>query len=237
VKADTAAIEALEGRIGHRFRDRALLVTALTHPSAVGDARRGAATPTYQRFEFLGDRVLGLIVAEMLLQAFPAAAEGELSSRLAELVRAETCAEVAIELDLGVAVVFGGNRAQQRALQTVNVLGDVCEALIAAIYLDGGIEVARAFIGAHWRQRMLGATVAGRNAKTALQEWAQAKGYGTPIYEIAERSGPDHAPTFAIAVRVGALPPGRGEGKNRREAEQEAAASVLVREGIWSAAP
>src|SRR4029079_515839 len=108
-------------------------------------------------------------------------------------------------------------------------------ALIAAIYLDGGIEPARSFVTGNWRPRMLGAPVAGRNAKTTLQEWAQAQGHGTPTYQIAERSGPDHAPTFAISVKVGDLIPGRGEGRNRRDAEQEAAAAILTREGIWRA--
>ena len=232
--AEGALLDALERRTDYRFRDRGLLVTALTHASAVGDARV-AAVETYQRLEFLGDRVLGLVVAAMLLDAFPEATEGELSSRLAELVRKETCAEVAAALDIGGAVVFGGNRTQQRALLTVNVLGDVCEALIAAIYLDGGFDAARRFVELHWRGRMLEAPVGGRNAKSALQEWAQAAGHGTPTYEIAERMGPDHAPTFVIDVRIGSLAPGRGEGHNRREAEQAAATSVLLREGIWSA--
>ncbi len=232
--ADGALLDALERRIDYCFKDRGLLTTALTHASAVGDARV-AAGDTYQRLEFLGDRVLGLVVAAMLLEAFPDAAEGELSSRLADLVRKETCAEVASALDIGGAVVFGGNAAQQRALLTVNVLGDVCEALIAAIYLDGGFGAARHFVEIHWRERMLEAPVGGRNAKSALQEWAQAEGHGTPTYEIAERSGPDHAPTFVISVSMGTLPPGHGEGRNRREAEQAAATAVLLREGVWQA--
>ncbi len=233
--AEGALLDALERRTDYRFTDRSLLTTALTHASAVGDARIPTGE-TYQRLEFLGDRVLGLVVAAMLLDAFPEATEGELSSRLADLVRKETCAEVAGALDIGTAVVFGGNRAQQRALLTVNVLGDVCEALIAAIYLDGGFDAARSFVEAHWRDRMLEAPIGGRNAKSALQEWAQAEGHGTPTYEIAERTGPDHAPTFVIDVRVGLLPPGSGEGRNRREAEQAAATAVLLREGVWSTA-
>ena len=228
-------LDALERRTDYRFKDRGLLTTALTHASAMGDARI-AAGDTYQRLEFLGDRVLGLIVAAMLLEAFPEAAEGELSSRLADLVRKETCAEVAIVLNIGDAVIFGGSRSQQRALLTVNVLGDVCEALIAAIYLDGGYEAAKSFIELHWRDRMLEAPVGGRNAKSALQEWAQAEGHGTPTYEIAERTGPDHAPTFVITVSMGELEPGQGEGRNRREAEQAAATAVLLREGVWSTA-
>jgi ribonuclease-3 len=231
--AEGALLDALEGRTDYRFKNRSLLVTALTHASAVGDARI-ATGETYQRLEFLGDRVLGLVVAGMLLDTFPAASEGELSSRFADLVRKETCADVAVALDIGGAVVFGGSRAQHRALLTVNVLGDVCEALIAAIYLDGGFAAAQSFVEANWRERMLEAPVGGRNAKSALQEWAQARGYGTPTYEIAGRSGPDHAPTFIISVSLGAIPPGRGEGHSRREAEQAAATAVLLREGVWS---
>jgi ribonuclease-3 len=140
---------------------------------------------------------------------------------------------VAVALDMGAAVVFGGNKAQKRALLTVNVLGDVCEALIAAIYLDGGLDAARHFVAENWRDRMLDAPLGGRNAKSALQEWAQAQGHGTPTYEIAERTGPDHAPTFVICVNIGTLPPGSGEGRSRREAEQAAATAVLLREGIW----
>ncbi len=202
-------------------------------PAPIGDARI-AASDTYQRLEFLGDRVLGLVVSAMLLEAFPEASEGELSSRLADLVRKETCAEVASALDIGDAVIFGGSRAQQRALLTVNVLGDVCEALIAAIYLDGGFAAAQSFVEVNWRDRMLETPVGGRNAKSALQEWTQAEGHGTPTYEIAERTGPDHAPTFMVKVCMGALQPGHGEGRNRREAEQAAATAVLLREGVWS---
>lgn len=231
--AEGALLDALERRTDYQFKDRGLLKTALTHASAVGDARI-ASGDTYQRLEFLGDRVLGLVVASMLLEAFPLATEGELSSRLADLVRKETCADVAVTLDIGGAVVFGGNRAQQRALLTVNVLGDVCEALIGAIYLDGGYAQARAFVEQQWRERMFEAPTGGRNAKSTLQEWAQAKGHGTPIYEIVDRRGPDHAPTFIIEVRINGLGSGRGEGRNRREAEQVAATSVLMREGVWS---
>ncbi len=231
--AEGALLDALERRTDYSFKDRSLLATALTHASAVGDARV-AVVDTYQRLEFLGDRVLGLVVAAMLLETFPEATEGELSSRLADLVRKESCADVATALDMGAAVVFGGSRAQQRALLTVNVLGDVCEAMIAAIYLDGGFEAAKRFVEVNWRERMLEAPVGGRNAKSALQEWAQAQGHGTPTYEISERTGPDHAPTFIITVRMGTLDSGRGEGRNRREAEQAAATAVLVREGVWS---
>ena len=186
--AASAALATLERRIGHRFKKRELLQTALTHPSAGSPER-----PHYQRLEFLGDRVLGLAVVEMLLAAFPLATEGELSPRLGELVRKETCADVATSLGLGEAMVIGGGKAQQRALQTKNVLGDVCEAVIGAIFLDAGYAVAQAFVAAHWSERMLSVRTARANAKTALQEWAQSKGLPTPSYTIAAKTGPDHA--------------------------------------------
>jgi ribonuclease III len=226
------AVAAFEGRIGHHFQDRGLLNTALTHSSAVA-AGICSARGTYERLEFLGDRVLGLIVAEMLLATFPDAAEGELSPRLARLVRKETCAEVAAELGLGDALIAGGGREQRRSLQTRNVLGDACEAVIAAIFLDGGMEAARRFISTHWRERMLSLRGPRQDAKTALQEWAQRLGKGTPSYALVDRRGPDHASTFAVSVSVAKIDPAVGEGRSRREAEQAAATAVLLREGVW----
>ena len=223
-----ARIADVERRIGHRFENRELILTALTHASAAAAAR-----DNYQRLEFLGDRVLGLIVTEMLLAAYPAAAEGELSHRLAELVRKETCAEVAVGLALGDALTFGGGRAQKSSLQTINVLGDVCEAVIGAVYLDGGLEAARRFIAGNWQGRMLAPTGPNRNAKATLQEWAQGKALGVPAYAIAAKSGPDHEPRFEVEVAVETLAPARGEGRTRREAEQAAAGALLIREGIW----
>jgi ribonuclease-3 len=230
--SEPAAVAAFERRIGHTFKDRKLLTTALTHSSAVA---AGICTErgTYERLEFLGDRVLGLIVAEMLLMAFPEAAEGELSPRLARLVRKETCAEVAAEVGLGEALIAGGGKEQRRALQTKNVLGDACEAVIAAIFLDGGMEAARHFISAHWRDRMLDLRGPRQDAKTALQEWAQRLGRGTPNYSLVDRRGPDHASTFAVSVAVAQTDPGIGEGRSRRDAEQAAATAVLRREGVW----
>jgi ribonuclease III len=229
MKADDAAnLAAVEGRIGHRFKNRELIRTALTHASAVSPDR-----DTYQRLEFLGDRVLGLAVAQMLVEAFPEADEGELSPRLAELVRKETCADVAATLGLGDALVIGGGKAQQRALQTRNVLGDVCEAVIGAIFLDAGYAVAQDFVTAHWRERMLKVRNPRGNAKTALQEWVQGRGLGPPRYAIAARTGPDHDSVFAVEVVVDGYAAAHGEGRTRREAEQEAAETMLVRERVW----
>jgi ribonuclease-3 len=228
----TAALAEFQRAIGYDFKDGGLLTTALTHSSAVA-AGICTARGTYERLEFLGDRVLGLVVAEMLLTEFPDAAEGELSPRLARLVRKETCAEVAAELGLGEMLITGGGKLQRRALQTRNVLGDACEALIAAIFLDGGMAAARGFIMSRWRERMLNLRGAKQDAKTALQEWAQRLGKGTPTYALVDRRGPDHASTFAVSVTVAKVEPAVGEGRSRRDAEQAAATAVLYREGVW----
>lgn len=228
-KGGEAAIAALERRIGYEFQNRDLILTALTHASAVS-----AAHANYQRLEFLGDRVLALVISEMLLVAFPKATEGELAQRLTGLVRNETCAEVALSLDLGEAIRLGGGEAQSGGRRKAAILGDVCEAVIGAIHLDGGIDVARRFIVEHWQPRMLHWRSALRDAKTTLQEWAQGRGFATPTYMIVGRSGPDHAPRFEVEVNVETLAPCRGEGRTRREAEQDAAAAALVRQGVWN---
>jgi ribonuclease III len=225
-----AALAAVERRIGYTFDKSALLRTALTHASAASPSRG-----SYQRFEFLGDRVLGLVISEMLIEMYPRATEGELSHRLAELVRKEACAEVAAKLDLGGGVTFGGSRAQRTSLLTINVLGDVCEAVIGAIYLDGGLEAARTFIGDNWREKILAWPGLHRNAKVTLQEWAQSKGMPVPDYSIVAKSGPDHEPHFEVEAIVETLAPARGAGRTRREAEQAAAGALLLREGVWKA--
>lgn len=231
-----AAIAALERRIGYQFSKRELLLTALTHASAIGGAEAPVRT-SYQRLEFLGDRVLALVIAEMLLAAFPRASEGELAQRLTGLVRNETCAEVATALELGQAIRLGGGEAQSGGREKAAILGDVCEAVIGALHLDGGIEAAQRFIHDNWRGRMLSWRGPLRDAKTTLQEWAQARGLATPTYEIVDRSGPDHAPVFVVEVEIDKHTPARGEGRSRRDAEKEAATVLLRREGVWSSSP
>jgi len=231
---DDAALTALERRIGHAFNDRSLLITALTHASAAGD-NRNPGRGNYQRLEFLGDRVLALAISEMLLEAFPGASEGELAQRLTGLVRNETCAGVASELDLGAAIRFGGGEAQSGGRNKAAILGDVCEAVIGALHQDAGFAAAREFVATHWRDRMLNWQGPLRDAKTTLQEWAQGRGLATPAYVIVSRSGPDHAPAFEVEVRLDKGEPGRGTGKTRRDAEQAAASAVLHREGVWKA--
>jgi ribonuclease-3 len=225
---DDAALSALEARIGYAFSDRSLLIIALTHGSAVVNA-----AASYQRLEFLGDRVLALIIAEMLYAAFPGASEGELAQRLTALVRNEACADVARALDLGEAIRLGSGEIQSGGRRKAAILGDVCEALIGAIYLDGGLEPSRRLIEANWHERMNASGASLRDAKTTLQEWAQGRGLPAPSYQIVGRSGPDHAPRFEVEVTVEALTPCRGEGRTRREAEQDAAAAVLTRQGLW----
>jgi ribonuclease III len=225
-------IDALIERLGYRFRDIDGLKRALTHRSAVpGDK---VAHESYQRHEFLGDRVLALAIATMLYEQNPTAEEGELARRLNSLVRRETCAEVAAALDIGPAIRLGAGERKSGGRTNEAILGDVMEAVIAAIYLDGGFAEAQTFIERNWKPRMEALSGTLRDPKTTLQEWAQGRGLPTPTYNAIERSGPDHSPTFTVEVSIGAEPLGQGRGRSKREAEQAAAMDVLVREGLWS---
>ncbi len=215
----------LEARIGYAFRDRAMLDEALTHVSRQGGG------PTYQRLEFLGDRVLGLAIADLLMKSFPVASEGDLSRRLAELVRRETCAEVAVDWDLGPQLRLGGG-ATGAMRRNMSILGDACESVIGAVFVDGGFEAASAVVARAFETRLPALADVPANAKTLLQEWAAARGRQPPIYAIVERTGPDHAPRFQVAARIEGLAEAVGTGGSRRAAEQAAAEAVLVREGV-----
>ena len=219
----------LEERIGHEFADRSLLDSALTHISALsGPSRSGS----YQRLEFLGDHVLGLVISDMLFRAFPKANEGELSRRLADLVRKETCADVARALDLGTAIKLGASEASSGGRLRLAILADVCEALIGAVFLDGGYPAATALIERLWGARMRTPARPLRDPKTVLQEWAQARGLPTPSYKEIERTGPHHDPEFRVSVALPELKPAEGLGRSKRAAEQAAAAALLSREGV-----
>lgn len=231
-KAQRVGLDEIEARIGHVFADRSLLGRAMTHPSAVSGIEKRSGS--YQRLEFLGDRVLGLAVASMLFAALPDEDEGTLSRRLSDLVRAETCAEVAVELGLGEGVQVGPTESQSAVGKRAGVLADLCEAVIGAIYLDAGWEPAEAFVMRNWRARLTAGASPQRDAKSALQEWAQGRGLATPVYRVVSRSGPDHAPMFTMAVVIPGLADGIGEGPAKRQAEIAAATTVLVREGVWS---
>ncbi len=218
---------ALSARLGYGFKQPELLSEALTHPSAAGQA--GNTGPNYERLEFLGDRVLGLVVADMLLRRFPDEAEGPLAQRLAELVRRETLARVAEELDLGAALHLakGEDAAGERANPAI--LSDACEALIGALYLDGGLVVARGLIETWMTPYLEEAVSPPQDAKTALQEWAQGRGLPLPDYRETGRSGPDHQPLFTIEVTVRGHGGESGRGRSKRLAEQAAAEILLAR--------
>jgi ribonuclease-3 len=221
---------SLEDRISYRFADLALLDSALSHISALKGVRNRGGS--YQRLEFLGDHVLGLVISDMLFRAFPRADEGELSRRLADLVRKETCAEIARAIDLGAAVRLGASEANAGARNRPAILADVCEALIGAVYLDGGFVAAEALIGRLWQARMKTKAEPLRDPKTVLQEWAQGRGLPTPAYREIARSGPDHDPQFRVAVQLPHLAPAEGSGRSKRAAEQAAAAAMMKREGV-----
>lgn len=221
---------ALEQRIGYGFRDKALLERALTHISALS----GGATRvnSYQRLEFLGDHVLGLVISDMLYRAFPRANEGELSRRLADLVRKETCAEVARAMDLGSALKLGNSESHAGGRLRLTILADACEALVGAVYSDGGYMAAEELVGRFWKERMLKPLRPLRDPKTMLQEWAQARGLPTPAYRELARTGLHHDPEFHVAVVLPDRPPAEGLGSSKRAAEQAAAAAMLTRVGV-----
>jgi ribonuclease III len=220
----------LETRIGYRFADPALLDQALTHISALTGVRNRSGS--YQRLEFLGDHVLGLVVSDMLFRAFPRGDEGELSRRLADLVRKEACADVASSIELGAAIRLGASESNAGGRGRVAILADVCEALIGAVFVDGGYQAAAELIIRLWEQRMRTPKRPLRDAKTMLQEWAQALGLPTPAYREVERTGPDHDPEFRVTVELPDRLPAEGTGRSKRSAEQAAASVMLIREGV-----
>jgi ribonuclease III len=213
--------------LGHRFADPELLAEALTHPSA--HARRTGPRQSYERLEFLGDRVLGLVVAELLWRRFPGEAEGELTRRHTGLVRRESLVGVARTLDLGAFVILSPGEAQAGARDNSSVLADACEAVIAALYLDGGLEVARGFVHRYWEPLLQAAEAPPRDAKTALQEWAQGRGRGLPVYETVSVAGPAHKRVFTVSARVEGSEPATASGSSKRAAETAAAAELIAR--------
>lgn len=222
---------ALEERIGYQFADKAMLERALTHISALsgGPQKR---SESYQRLEFLGDHVLGLVISDMLFRAFPRANEGELSRRLADLVRKETCAEVAKAMDLGPALKLGNSESHAGGRLRSTILADACEGLVGAVFVDGGYAAAETLIAKFWKERMLKPLRPLRDPKTMLQEWAQGRGLPTPAYRELARTGPHHDPEFRVAVVLPDRPPAEGMGSSKRAAEQAAASAMLTRVGV-----
>jgi ribonuclease-3 len=225
-------IGLLEARLGYKFQNYANIERALTHSSA---RRVAVGEFHYERLEFLGDRVLGLIVAQMLFDYYSQADEGELSLRLNSLVRGTTLAEISDELCLHEYVRTGSDLKELTSKRMQNVRADVLEAVIASIFLDGGLNAANQFIERFWRVRLLDNATARRDSKTELQEWSHSKRLGTPIYNEMSRSGPDHDPVFTVVVHVEGCQDAVGSGRSKRLAEQEAASEMLLREGVWSA--
>ncbi|SDH87278.1 ribonuclease III [Alloyangia pacifica] len=219
----SAEIEALEQRLGHRFERPELLRRALTHSSMSGPGREDN-----QRLEFLGDRVLGLVMAEALLGEDRKASEGQLAPRFNALVRKEACAEVARDVDIGAALKLGRSEMMSGGRRKQALLGDAMEAVIAAVYLDGGFEVAREMILRLWGARVSTVQQDARDPRTSLQEWAQARGMTPPAYVETARSGPDHAPVFTIEVRLASGQKADATAGSKRKAEQEAAAALLA---------
>ena len=219
-----------EQRIGYRFKDAALLEQALTHISALSGPRNRAGS--YQRLEFLGDHVLGLVISDMLFRTFPKADEGEMSRRLADLVRKEACADVARFMELGAAIRLGASESNAGGRGRTAILADVCEALVGAVFIDGGYQAASDLIARLWEPRLRAPARPLRDSKTVLQEWAQARGLPTPSYREVERKGPDHDPEFRVTVELPHREPAEGVGRSKRAAEQAAAAAMLTREGV-----
>ena len=213
-------MNGLEARLKYQFRNKELLTLALTHPST-------HKAHSNQRLEFLGDAVLGTIVAHILYDLFPKEQEGELARRHAALVCGETLTTVARELGVGEAMDFGLSEVQAGGHNTASNLEDALEALVGAIYLDGGMQAAEAFVAPRWRELAQRIHTPPKDPKTALQEWAQAKGLPVPSYHVIDSSGPSHAPVFIIEARVEGYPPSQAEGSSKRVAERAAAALLL----------
>jgi ribonuclease III len=221
-------LTALETRIGHHFSDPALLTRAMSHASI------GAASN--ERLEFVGDRVLGLIIAERLYAEYPEVDEGGLAVRFNALVRREACAKVAEAAGLAPYLIMAAAESGSGGRQKSAILAGACEAVIAALYLDGGLEAAKGFILRYWDEALTNLKPELRDAKTALQEWAQSGALpakAQPVYAVKKRLGPDHAPVFTVEVHLPGHDAEKGEGPTKREAEQEAARRMLSRLGVW----
>lgn len=220
------SLQSLQKIIGYHFKDATLCEHAFTHGSRQGNAA------DYQRLEFLGDRVLSLVIAEDLFRRFKSEAEGQLASRLSLLVRGETCAAVGQALGLQDYIIVGTVERKKGVQRMASVVGDVVESLIGAIYLDGGLEAARHFILNSWSEILLKAPSDLKDAKTFVQEWALAQPLPLPHYEMTARSGLEHAPIFTISLKVGSYDIATGLGPSKQSAEMAAASAFIAREGL-----
>ncbi len=216
---DDALRAWIETRLGHAPRDIALFRRALTHGSYAPDH--------YERLEFLGDRVLGLIAGAWLYEIFPQEPEGNLSRRLNAIVSRETCAEIGREIAVATHLRLGKQARDDGAVESDNVLGDAVEALIGALYLEAGLDAAQAFVRGAWAERVTGQAQAPKHPKSALQEWAAAHRCKPPVYTMGGRSGPHHAPRFTVSVEIAGKAEASAEGSSKQEAETAAAKALL----------
>jgi len=217
-------LAALLPILDYKPRQPALFVQALTHGST-------GVTPDYQRLEFLGDRVLGMVIAELLYTRFPKAAEGQMSAFLNRLVSRESCAQIARACNLGPLIRLGKQARDDGGAGSTNILGDVVEALISALYIDGGLETARRFVERHWADRLSAISEAPRHPKSELQEWAAARNRKTPVYTLLRKSGPDHDLRFTVQVEIKGLGIAEATGTSKQEAETLAAKQFLAEHG------
>ena len=214
-------IEELEAKIEYNFNDKDLLRSALTHSST-------GKKNNYERLEFLGDRVLGLVIASLLYHKFPSEPEGDMAKRLASLVQGQTLADLSSRISLGEFIFFSESEAASGGAENNHILADVLEALIGALYIDGGFEQCQRLIETHWQDILHLMSSPPQHPKTSIQEWAQANGLPLPNYEIVSQSGPDHAPVFKVSVTVKGHPPITAEGRSRADAEKEVAALFMA---------
>ncbi len=220
-------VDAFQEHIGYTFGDSDLLRRALTH-SSYGDGRSLARDN--ERLEFLGDRVLGLLAAQFLFEAEGEFDEGDMAPRLNELVRKEACARAARRAELGAVILLSKSENKNGGRDKTKILGDACEAILAALYLDGGMDEARRFFIRFWGEELQEAEDYAPDPKSKLQEWVQGNGYDLPVYVLLDRSGPDHAPEFHIEVKAGGLT-AQGRANSKREAERIAACGILKEGG------
>ncbi len=219
----------LETKLGYKFKNPNLLERALTHASVRGGK---VARSDNERLEFIGDRVLGLAIAEALNKQYPEANEGELARRYNRLVRGEACAKVARNIGLGAHLILSDSEADSGGRNKTTILADAAEALLGAVFIDGGFEKARAVVNKLWQDQSEPVPEVAVDAKSALQEWAQGQGLALPKYTVVSRKGPDHAPRFTAEVLIAGRAPAQGEGASKRIAEQAAASALLSREGV-----
>jgi ribonuclease-3 len=219
----------LETKLGYKFKDPGFLERALTHASVRGGK---VARSDNERLEFIGDRVLGLAIAEALNKQYPEANEGELARRYNRLVRGEACAKVARDIGLGSHLILSESEADSGGRNKTTILADAAEALLGAVFIDGGFEKARTVVTRLWQDQSEPVPEVTVDAKSALQEWAQGQGLALPRYTVVARNGPDHAPRFTAEVLISGKAPAQGEGASKRIAEQAAANALLTREGV-----